>query len=428
MAVTLKPILNHRPKADGTHHLLLQVTVNRRHRAPGLNIYILKTDYNKKVNHKLDPPNYIKSSNTDHEELNKYLKQLISAVQQRVRECQLAGVAITLDSVVGIVKGILNPVEDNVNQQPDVSLTNFYLEYISRYQVNSPALYTTFNDALKRFTDYNQGELFFKQVTPDFIIGFINWATTIYKHKRTKRSLGPSTINLYFEKLKAVIKQAKLNQLVEDNYNPFLGHKPLKIVAKEPDIITPEELEKIESIELTFDSALWHARNIILCQYYTLGSRTSDMQKLKFSEINDLKMEFRMQKTKQLQRLKMHAKLFNLLELYEYRRENNIYVFPYRVNNADYDDLTFARDERLRIAREVVYYMKKLFKMLAINKRAGTHLMRHSFSGNVLLSGQGLYGLSKALGHSNSKTTEIYTRSVERQVVEKLADDFYKEN
>lgn len=53
--------------------------------------------------------------------------------------------------------------------------------------------------------------------------------------------------------------------------------------------------------------------------------------------------------------------------------------------------------------------MKKSIKLAIINKPVTLHWLRHSCANHMLESGTGLRYIQELLGHTSSKTTEIYT-------------------
>lgn len=62
-------------------------------------------------------------------------------------------------------------------------------------------------------------------------------------------------------------------------------------------------------------------------------------------------------------------------------------------------------------------YLKELADICGINKRLTYHVARHSFSTSVMLDhGVSMETLSKVLGHSNIKTTQVYAKVTNKKV------------
>lgn len=62
-------------------------------------------------------------------------------------------------------------------------------------------------------------------------------------------------------------------------------------------------------------------------------------------------------------------------------------------------------------------YLKELADICGITKRLNIHIARHSFSTSIMLDhGVSMETLSKVLGHSNIKTTQIYAKVTNKKV------------
>lgn len=156
----------------------------------------------------------------------------------------------------------------------------------------------------------------------------------------------------------------------------------------------------IEEIQKMFNVCENKKHKAILALLYSCGLRVSELINLKWNNIDRSRMIINIVKSKgnKDRQVPLSNDIITLLESY-YREYKSIeYVFNGQKS------LRYSK----RSAGEVI---KQLADKSGIcNKRVYTHLIRHCSATHLLESGTDISIIQKILGHSNSKTTQIYAQ------------------
>ncbi len=219
-------------------------------------------------------------------------------------------------------------------------------------------------------------------------------------------TLSRASVNKYHKKLRALFSMAIEDGLITNN--PYRKFR-IKNQESARTYLTKAELNRIEEHDLGGNQSLKRARDKFLFSVYT-GMRFTDADNLMDENVEyDGKkywINFTQQKTKEPQRIPMLEKAKLIYDKYEFERLVSGYVLP-RLSN-----------------QKVNAYLKTIADLAEIKKPLTHHVARHTSATTIFLSnGVPLEVVSKQLGHSSIKTTEVYakiTNSMLSNAVDKL--------
>jgi len=177
-------------------------------------------------------------------------------------------------------------------------------------------------------------------------------------------------------------------------------HQPMKFryieypksEKKLPIVLSVEEIQKMFSV----CKNLKH--KVILSLLYSAGLRVSELINLKWADIDRSRMVINIiqAKGKKDRQVMLAPQLIPLLETYWKEYKSKEYVL-----NGQFD-VRYSE-------RSVGEVVKQLAHKAGINKRVYTHLMRHCSFTHMVENGTDINLIQRLAGHSNVKTTAIYT-------------------
>ena len=198
------------------------------------------------------------------------------------------------------------------------------------------------------------------------------------------KNKNPKTVNLANSALKFFFKHT----LNKDLEIPFLK-RPKSL----PDVLTKDEVAKIIS-------TIKNPKHKLLIQLaYACGLRVSEVVKLRKKDVRFKEGVIKIcaGKGRKDRFVPLPASLAKTLSKHnDFCRKENLYVFQSN------------RGGHLTV-RSANAILKKARKEARITKKVHMHTLRHSYATHLLERGTDLRVIQRLLGHSNVKTTEIYT-------------------
>jgi len=230
----------------------------------------------------------------------------------------------------------------------------------------------------------------------------------------------PNTINKNFTAIRNIIKKALKNHLIA--VNPLINFEGAKRAkAKEKTKLSIKQIHALEALELDKGSNLWHARNYFMFSFYSGGIRFGDVCCLKWSEIKDGQIVYRMNKNKKVLRFDLNEHQQEILDAYAVNRKPDGFIFNLLNNHKDYSDAAYLRKRISSNNAKVNKWLKRLAKMVNPPiEGISFHVARHSYAQHAVSEkGLRIVELRQALRHSSIETTEQYLKGLDDELANK---------
>lgn len=267
------------------------------------------------------------------------------------------------------------PTELSADKQQELDKLKNWM-FSKRY---SSSTIDTYLDALSVFFRYFS-EKPISEISNEDLIHFNNNYILANGHSSSYQNQVVNALKLFY-------------RIIEDrSMNPELIHRP-KRQKLLPNVLSKEEVKLI----LNAHSNIKH--KAMLSLIYSCGLRCGEVLKLKPEHIDSKRrlLIIKQAKGRKDRIAPLSPKIIELLENYSEVTKPMIYLFEGQIKGSPYDQ------------RSLQNVLKQALEKAGIQKPVTLHWLRHSYATHLLESGTDLRYIQEILGHSSSKTTEIYT-------------------
>ncbi len=174
------------------------------------------------------------------------------------------------------------------------------------------------------------------------------------------------------------------------------GIRPPKAPRKLPEVLDPDETQQL--VEVDTEAPLGVRDRALLELIYGCGLRVSEVHALTWADID---------RTEALVRVLGKGAKTRIVPIGRHALAA-LAALAAEAGEASDQPVFQGRDGALSI-RAIELRVKKLAAQQGIWKRVYPHLLRHSYASHLLESSGDLRGVQELLGHSDLKTTAIYT-------------------
>lgn len=286
---------------------------------------------------------------------------------------------------------LMTDEERAISEQAQIAEGDFldYMDYLmtERHKGGSDSIRVNWKRSIELLAQFCQNKpLQLKNINVKLLNDFREFLLTA-PMKNKKGTLSRNSAATYFSIVKAALKEAFRESYLPTDIAAKIHGIPDEESKRE--FLTVEELNKLANTECSMPvlkaASLFSALT---------GLRHSDLMKLKWNEIEDdgdkSFMTLRQKKTKNIVRIPLSQQA---RELCGERQSDSTRVF---------EDLTPPS----WISRP----LKQWIEAAGIKKHITFHCFRHTYATLQLEAGTDIFTVSKMLGHTNVRTTEIYTK------------------
>jgi len=292
-------------------------------------------------------------------------------------------------------------------EQGEINFVEYFQKLAHKRKASN---YDNWISALNYLEAFTNGNLKFADLNEMVLENFKDYLLSTKSKKSNKITLSKNSAVSYFNKVKATLKQAYKDGILQTDLNTKVS--PIKPEETRREYLTIEELNTLA--KTPFSNEL--LKRAVLFSALT-GLRFSDIKKMVWSEMEYISgqgyfINFSQKKTKGVEVYPISEQAYNLTNGKEnpkdMKQDTNVFK-----------NLTYS-----------AYHNKQLAKWIlqaGITKKITFHNFRHTFATLQLYNGTDIYTVSKMLGHKDLKTTQIYAKIVDeakREASNKIKLDF----
>ena len=339
----------------------------------------------------------VKGNSEEARRLRAYLKQVEAKLFEHYRNLIAEDTLLDADMIKNAYLGI------RTEQRTLCELMDYHnIQLKDSLEWGTLKNYFTTQAYVKEFMEnrMRKKDIFLSQLNYQFITELEMFLRS-YQPKDHRKPMGNNTVMKHIERLRKMVNLAIRNEWLEKD--PFQKFR-LKFEKKDRGYLTQEELKRIEEKDFKIER-LNQTRDIFIFSCYT-GLSYAEVYDLEPSHIvtgldGEKWIRGQRKKSKEWYSVPLLPQALKIIERYQdhIMAQANGKVLPVYTN------------------QKTNAYLKEIAILCEIDKNLTYHLARHTFATTVTLSnGVPIESVSKMLGHTSLRTTQIYAKVVEQKL------------
>jgi len=220
-------------------------------------------------------------------------------------------------------------------------------------------------------------------------------------------------LSFYLRTIRAIFNRAiKEGKAKREDY-PFTTYS-IKETKTRKRAIHKTEMDKIKAAKFKRRTRLWHTRNIFLFSFYNRGMNFSDLAKLRVSDIQDDRINYRRSKTGKPLSVKLTDATRAILKIYMVGKTSDNLIFPILKRDTPELRMKDLYNER----RTFNKYLNQIANKCGIEGNITSYVARHSWATIAKDLNVPISVISEGLGHEDIKTTQIYLDEFDTSIID----------
>lgn len=398
MQTTAKVVLyTSKTLKSGEHPILLRLTRDRKQLKIGLGINCQADDWDTKANRpKRKHPLYLE------------IKRAIDKAEQEAEKAILDFENNDKPYTLETIKAKLGKV------QTRETVFGYFDQWVARLRATDRLGYADIFYATKKslMAYRNEKDFGFSEVNHAFL--------TRWEEYHLQRGTKPNAFFVYLRTFKTLINNARKEEIVADDYDPYKGINFAKFRRIETTrrAISKAELQRIKDLDLTSSPTQEQARRYFLFSFYCRGINFVDMAYLRWKDFRDERIYYTRRKTKENFNVNVLAPAQEILDFYRQLALNSAspYIFPIL---SEFHQTEQQRDHRVqKVLRQTNRSLKELAVLAQVETPLTTYVARHSFATVLKQSGVPIAQISEMMGHDSEATTRIYLKGFDNDILD----------
>jgi integrase/recombinase XerD len=383
---SIKIILwKHDKKKDGTFPIALRITQNRKTRYIFTGKYLFEKDWDASASK-------VKKSYPNSTRLNNFLLTKLKDAHKTLLDLETEDKTVSSNQVK---KEITNPLSNK-------SFNEISQDFLKELEDNKKLTRLSSDKArVNHFIEFAKSDnINFREIDEAVLRRYMIFLKT--KKKNSQRSIINALIVI-----RTIYNRAIKTGIIDRKHYPFGADKiRIKFPETEKIGLSVEEMQSLEKLKKLTPQEQ-HAKNVWLFSFFLAGMRIADVLQIRWSDIYDGRLHYRMNKNEKLLSLKLPEKIYPILKAYEAEKVNtNDFVFP-EMKKANLKDPKDILAKTKTANKKFNKYLESIAKKANIEKKLTMHIARHTF-GNISGDKIPIQTLQRLYRHSSITTTIQY--------------------